>query len=103
MPFCQEVMRARCIENRVYAVTANRVGTETAAGGRSETFTGLSQVVDPDGEVLVRASTDREEEAVVDIDPAAARSKTVTDRNHLFTDRRPDFYRTLIAPASDEG
>jgi len=32
----------------------------------------------------------------VEIDPAEADNKRVTERNDLFQDRRPEFYRDLI-------
>ena len=95
MPYCQDVMRARAIENRVFAVTANRTGADERPGGAREEFTGQSQVVDPDGLLLVRAADHGEAEGVVDVDLEAARRKRVTERNDLFADRRPEFYRSL--------
>jgi 5-aminopentanamidase len=95
LPYCQEVMRARCIENRVFAVTANRVGTDALPDGARETFTGQSQVVDPEGQVLVRAPVEDEFEAAVSVDLTEARTKQINDRNDLFADRRPDFYAAL--------
>ncbi len=97
-PFCQEVMRARCIENHIFAVTANRVGTEARPDGREETFTGFSQVVNPAGELMVRATTDRVEEAVVSIDPRLAREKSFSPYNHVLDDRRPEYYGALVEP-----
>jgi predicted amidohydrolase len=96
LPYCQEVMRARCIENRVFAVTANRVGTDARPDGASETFTGQSQVVDPEGHVLVRAPAEGEAEAAVAVDLALAHDKQINGRNDLFADRRPDFYAPLL-------
>jgi predicted amidohydrolase len=96
MPYCQEVMRARCIENRVFAVTANRVGEDARPGGARETFTGQSQVVDPEGQVLVRAPEDVQAEAAVPVDLTRAHGKQINSRNDLFADRRPDFYTPLL-------
>jgi predicted amidohydrolase len=96
MPYCQEVMRARAIENRVFAATANRVGADERSDGAREEFTGQSQVVDPDGRLPVRAADHGEAEGVVDVDLAAAHRKRVTERNDLFADRRPEFYRSLV-------
>lgn len=90
LPYCPQSMITRCIENRVFAVTANRIGTEK----RSEealTFIGTSQIVGTKGEVLYRASSDREETKVVEINPGIARDKQVTPMNHLFSDRRLKF------------
>ncbi len=96
MPYCQEVMRARAIENRVFAVTANRVGADERPGGLREAFTGQSQVVDPEGRVLLRAADRGEAEGVVDVDLAESHRKLVNEHNDLFADRRPEFYRSLV-------
>ena len=88
---CQRVMRARCLENGVFAVTANRIGADQRPQARLR-FTGRSQVVDPAGRVLCAATAARERLAVVEIDPRAARVKRITARNHLLKDRRPQFY-----------
>ena len=91
LPYCQDAMITRCLENRVFAATANRVGTEARAGVEL-TFTGRSEIVAPDGQVLVRASDGMQEVLVADIDPAAAREKWVTPKNHVHEDRRPELY-----------
>ncbi len=93
LPHCPQAMITRCLENRVYAVTSDRVGTEKRIPGESLKFIGQSQVVDPDGTVLVRASEDREEAHVVEIDLAKARNKRINGHNDLFADRREDLYR----------
>lgn len=93
LPHCPQAMITRCLENRVYAVTCDRVGTENRAPGDPLKFIGQSQVVDPDGTVLVRASEDQEEAHVVEIDLAKARNKRINGRNDLFADRREDLYR----------
>jgi len=90
LDYCQRVMVARCIENGIFAVTANRSGEE-----RGLRFTGRSQVVDPRGKVLVRAPTSRTRLGLVDVDPARARDKRITGRNHLLRDRRPEMYPGL--------
>jgi predicted amidohydrolase len=96
LPYCQDAMRTRCIENGVFAVTCNRVGTESR-GGTTLRFTGRSQIVDPHGRVLVRASVRDEELRFVDIDPEAAADKHLTPRNDLLADRRPEGYRAIVA------
>jgi predicted amidohydrolase len=93
LPYCHAAMVTRALENGVYTATANRVGTEARAG-RSLTFTGGSRVIDPRGRVLVAAGTATEETIVVDVDPAAARDKTITEHNDRLADRRPSLYRT---------
>ncbi|MCU0644915.1 MAG: acyltransferase [bacterium] len=91
LPYCQNAMITRCLENRVFAITANRIGTEEQ-GERKLTFTGASQIVGTKGEVLYRATTDREEISVVEINPKLAGDKMATPNNHLFNDRRPEMY-----------
>jgi predicted amidohydrolase len=88
----QRTMRVRALENGVFTATANRVGEESRT---SETlvFTGKSQVVGPDGDVLARLSPDEAETAVVEIDVERARDKRITNRNDKLADRRPDQYR----------
>ena len=81
----------RSIENRLFWILANRTGTDRV-GKKKLTFIGESQVTTPDGRVLVRAGPDTEELVVVDINPAEARNKQVTRRNHLLNDRRTDLY-----------
>jgi predicted amidohydrolase len=91
LPYCQTAMFARCLENRVFAVTTNRYGTEDLAGV-SLTFTGASQIMSPRGERLSQAPIEGECVAVAEIDPVAADDKHVTARNDLFADRRPEMY-----------
>lgn len=92
LPYCQRAMFARAVENRVFTVTANRVGTEENSGRRNA-FTGGSVVVSPTGDYLLDMDKHAEECRTVQIDPAIARNKNVTGRNDLFADRRPEFYR----------
>lgn len=90
LPYCPQAMITRCLENRVFAITANRIGTEKRSEERL-TFIGTSQIVGTKGEVLYRASTERDETIVVEINPMNARDKQVTPVNHLFNDRRLEF------------
>lgn len=92
LSYCQEAMRIRCIENRVFAITANRIGKESR-GGKEFFFTGRSQIINPLGEVLTRASRDKEEVRVIEINPQMARDKNITPYNQIFEDRRPKFYK----------
>ena len=90
LPYCPQAMITRCLENRVFAITANRIGTEKRSEERL-TFIGTSQIVGTKGEVLYRASSDRDETIVVEINPMNARDKQVTPVNHLLNDRRLEF------------
>jgi len=91
---CQDAMKTRCLENGVFAVTANRIADDDR-GDLRLSFTGRSQIVDPRGTVLVRASDDREEIEVEEIDLEFARDKKITGRNDLLRDRRPARYPNL--------
>ncbi|PIQ96082.1 MAG: acyltransferase [Nitrospinae bacterium CG11_big_fil_rev_8_21_14_0_20_56_8] len=90
---CPQAMITRCLENRVFAITADRVGKEERVPGHALRFMGQSQVVDPDGNVLYRASIERPENHVIEIDPEQSRNKYLNPRNQLFEDRREDLYR----------
>ncbi len=79
-------MVTRCVENRVHAITANRYGTERGIG-----FTGGSQIVAPDGDVIHRAQGRGDELFVASVDVDLARDKKITPRNDLFEDRRAGF------------
>ncbi len=92
LPYCPDAMVTRCLENRVWAVTANRIGTEARGGKTPLRFIGQSEVVSPRGEILYRASFDQEELRVVEIDPSAARDKRLNPYNDLFAQRRPELY-----------
>jgi len=92
LPWCQQAMKTRCLENRVFAVTANRIGTEVNAG-EIFNFTGQSQILNTRGEVLSSLSVSEERTITVEINPEEANDKTVTERNDAFKDRRPEFYK----------
>ena len=92
LPHCPQAMITRCLENRVYAITANRVGNENRVPDEVLHFIGQSQVVDPDGNLLIRASDIEEEVQIVEIDPGKAREKFINSKNDIFKDRRPDLY-----------
>ena len=96
MPFCQDAMKTRCLENHVFAITANRTGTEDR-GGSSLSFTGESQITGPDGGILCRAGKDSREGITTEIDVMAARDKRLNIYNDLFSDRKPEFYGDLTA------
>lgn len=92
LPHCPDAMVTRCLENQVFAITANRIGTEARGGKPPLTFIGNSEVVTPRGKILQRASRDREEAAVIEIDPAEAANKALNPYNDLLKDRRVELY-----------
>jgi predicted amidohydrolase len=93
LPYCPRAMPTRCLENRVFAVTANRTGEEKRKQGQSLKFIGQSLIVSPEGEVLISASENDESLLVADIDPEKARDKKLNPLNNIFSDRRPGMYK----------
>ncbi|MEA4812957.1 MAG: nitrilase-related carbon-nitrogen hydrolase [Anaerolineaceae bacterium] len=92
LPWCQQSMVTRSLENRVYAITANRVGFEKGQGEELE-FTGASQVLDPQGNLLIQAGYGNIQIGLIDIDPSKAVNKKLNAYNDLFDDRLPHFYK----------
>lgn len=84
--------RARACENRLYLLSADRVGEE-----RGMNFLGRSQIDDFTGTVLAEASETREEIIYATIDPGESSQKRIVNipseyEMDLFADRRPEFY-----------
>ena len=92
LPHCPQAMITRCLENRIYAITADRIGKESRVPDESLHFIGQSQVVDPDGNILIRASETDEEVQIIEINLDKARRKLLNSKNDIFKDRRPDLY-----------
>ena len=90
--YAQLTTRVRAIENRVFWVMCNRYGAETR-GGTTLRFTGASQITAFDGTILARAEAEGDCLRAVEIDPALAASKRITEHNDLFADRRVELYR----------
>lgn len=91
MSYCQTAMFTRALENRVFTITANRIGTDLRED-KELFFTGESVIVSPKGEYLCRGSKDKEEICITDIDPDFALDKNITERNNIFADRQKIFY-----------
>lgn len=92
LPHCPDAMVTRSLENRVFNITANRIGTEARGGKKPLTYIGQSEIVNPSGTILHRAPSDREDLHVTEIDPGMGRDKMLNTHNDLFRDRRPDAY-----------
>jgi predicted amidohydrolase len=94
----QATIRCRALENSVYFLAVNRVGTENGFP-----FIGQSQLVDPRGNVIHHSHHDREEIFYGDVDVHLARRKHLrrvpgkheVDRR---ADRRPSMYGLLVEP-----
>jgi N-carbamoylputrescine amidase len=88
----ETIQRAHAIANGCYVAVPNRIGHEILAGEGIE-FWGQSFVAGTSGELLAKASTDREETLIVPLDL----SKVETTRTHwpFLRDRRIDAYGDL--------
>ncbi len=91
LPHCPQSMITRCVENRVFAITANRVGREHRTTDPLA-FIGLSRIIAPGGKVLATCDEENEGVACADIHPNLT-DKQITPRNHIWKDRRPETYR----------
>jgi predicted amidohydrolase len=92
MPYCQEANKIRSLENRVFIVTSNRWGEEVNVLN-SNNFTGMSQITNPKGEVIIRFPKKGDKVKVVDINPDEALNKNINKYNHIFEDRIEKFYK----------
>ncbi|MFZ0391007.1 MAG: nitrilase-related carbon-nitrogen hydrolase [Calditrichia bacterium] len=101
LSYCQQAMLTRCLENHLFAITCNRFGADKRPHGILR-FTGQSQVVAPKGELLHRSPSQKEELFITTIKPESAREKNITEQNHLFSDRRPEYYSPLCKAAGSK-
>lgn len=97
----------RAGENKIFVVAANKVGplvpeemldAISAGTGIPPRFlcgAGESQIVAPDGQVLVKASLDGEEYVYADIEPARADDKRRPDGTDIMASRRPELYGAI--------
>ncbi len=91
LPHCPQAMVIRALENNVFTVTCNRVGTENRTG-EPLNFIGRSRIIAPDGSILGELMPDEPGNLAIDITPESADNKKVAPRNDIFKDRRPEFY-----------
>jgi len=92
----ETVMRGHAIANGIFIAAVNRVGTENGVA-----FYGSSFVCGPDGRILVRASRDKTEVVIAELDRAAIKDW----RWHfpLLHQRRPSVYGNILQKwAGDE-
>jgi 5-aminopentanamidase len=91
---------ARAMENTIFYMAVNRVGTE-----RGVTFIGRSRICDPLGKTIATADEQSETILYADIDLARARNKRlvrVAGKNEVnrISDRRPEMYAPIVQPHS---
>lgn len=89
------VQRGHAVANGLPVITVNRVGHEPDPSGQTNgiLFWGSSFVSGPQGEFLYRASTDQEENVIIDID--MQRSENVRRWWPFLRDRRIDEFAAL--------
>ena len=85
------LIRARAIEDQMYIVAANQVGTENLGSEGKVAYCGSSAIIDPWGETIIEASQDKEEliTATIDMDKV----DEVRSKMSVLKDRRPEIYR----------
>ena len=101
----QTIQRAHAIANGVYVAVVNRVGFEQGdirgnkAIGKGLEFWGGSFVADPFGRIIAKASHDKEEILIAEVDPRVIED---TRRNWPFLrDRRIDAYGAITSRLID--
>jgi len=94
----ETIQRSHAIANGCYVAVPNRIGREKLSGDGIE-FWGQSFVAGTSGEILVKASADKEEILIVPLDLA----KVDETRTHwpFLRDRRIDAYGDLTRRLSD--
>ncbi len=102
LPYCPDAMPVRCLENRIYAITSNRIGREERKPGQPLVFIGQSEIVTPEGRILKRASDNEEALLIADISPEKARNKELNPYNDIFKDRRPENYTDFAKRKKDQ-
>ncbi len=90
----ETVQRGHAIANGCYVAAPNRIGHEAPDGGDGIEFWGQSFIADPSGQILQRASVDKEEILVAALDLDAVD----TQRTHwpFLRDRRIDAYEGIV-------
>jgi len=93
------IQRSHAVSNGCYVAVTNRVGRERPAGGDGIEFWGQSFVAGTFGQILARASADKEENLLVPVDL----SKMEVTRTHwpFLRDRRIDAYGGLTKRLMD--
>ncbi|MBM3881579.1 MAG: carbon-nitrogen hydrolase [Verrucomicrobia bacterium] len=89
----ETVQRAHAIANGCFVAVVNRVGHERPAGGDGLEFWGQSFVAGPSGEVLAKASADRAETLLVEVELGGI--ETTRTQWPFLRDRRIDAYGAL--------
>lgn len=91
------IQRSHAIANGIPVVSVNRVGKENDPSGQTNgiQFWGSSFVAGPQGELLFEAPTDKDTEAIIEID--MTRSEHVRRWWPFLRDRRIDAYKNIVS------
>ncbi len=95
----ETIQRSHAVANGCYVAAINRIGLEQPIGGDGLEFWGQSFVAGTSGQILAKASVDKEENLLVPVDLA----KVDVTRTHwpFLRDRRIDAYGDLTKRLSD--
>jgi predicted amidohydrolase len=85
------LVRARAIENQMFLVGVNRVGSEDFGPDGTVTFFGNSVIIDPWGRTVVEAG--ETEETLLTASINLQQAEEVRSRMRVLGDRRPELYR----------
>ena len=93
------MQRSHAIANGVFVAAINRTGLEKI-GNKKIQFWGNSMIIDPSGNIVARAKSEKEEILICDINLG----KIENVRNHwpFLRDRRIDYYKGLTKNPKDE-
>ncbi|WP_028546730.1 carbon-nitrogen family hydrolase [Paenibacillus taiwanensis] len=86
----QTLLTARAIENQLYIVACNRVGSSIGADGKVTSFFGHSVVLDPWGDTVANAG---EEDIIIQADLSLSLVQEVRGRIPVFQDRKASIYQ----------
>ena len=92
------MQRSHAIANGVYVAATNRVGIENVKNKKIQ-FWGNSLIIDPNGNIIKKANSNKNEILICDIDF----KKIETARQHwpFLRDRRIDYYKGLLKNPED--
>ncbi len=95
----ETIQRSHAVANGCYVAVANRIGLEQPIGGDGLEFWGQSFIAGTSGQILAKASVDKEEILIAPLDL----SKVDVTRTHwpFLRDRRIDAYGDLTKRFSD--
>jgi N-carbamoylputrescine amidase len=96
----ETIQRSHAIANGCYVAAVNRVGHEAPGGGPGIEFWGQSFVADPSGAIVAKASIEREEILLAEVDLSAIDRQRV--HWPFLRDRRVDAYQSITERFIDE-